>query len=68
MYRDYRSGKWELFKELLGASLDSGQKVVVFSQYLGMIDIMKHYLEKKSRRLCQAYRFQHRAERHNHQV
>jgi SNF2 family DNA or RNA helicase len=28
----------------LTESLDSGQKVVVYSQYLGMIDIINHYL------------------------
>ena len=43
-YEKYGSGKWELFKELLFESLDSGQKVVVFSQYLGMIGIMERLL------------------------
>lgn len=38
------SGKWELFKELLSESLDSGQKVVVYTQFLGMVRIMRHYL------------------------
>jgi SNF2 family DNA or RNA helicase len=47
-YESYSSDKWELFKELLDESLGSGQKVVVFSQYLGMIDIMRAYLEKIS--------------------
>lgn len=41
----YESGKWELFKELLAESLDSGQKVVVYSQYLGMLEIMARHLE-----------------------
>ncbi len=45
-WREFESGKWELFKELLGESLDSGQKVVVFSQYLGMIDIMGRHLDE----------------------
>lgn len=45
VYGSYSSDKWELFKELLDESLGSGQKVVVFSQYLGMIDIMRAYLE-----------------------
>jgi SNF2 family DNA or RNA helicase len=40
----YQSGKWELFTELLSESLDSGQKVVVYSQYLKMLDIMESYL------------------------
>ena len=39
------SGKWDLWKELLQESLDSGQKVVVFTQYLGMIDLMRRHLE-----------------------
>jgi superfamily II DNA or RNA helicase len=43
-YTRYASGKWDLFCELLTESLDSGQKVVVYSQYLGMIDIINHYL------------------------
>ena len=40
----YASGKWDLFRELLDESLDSGQKVVVFSQYLGMIELMERHL------------------------
>jgi SNF2 family DNA or RNA helicase len=42
----YDSGKWELFKELLSGSLDSGQKVVVYSQYLNMIGIIEKWLKK----------------------
>jgi len=44
-YEKYQSGKWDLFVELLGEALDSGQKVVVYSQYLGMIRMMEKYLE-----------------------
>ncbi len=40
----FQSGKWELFKELLAESLDSGQKVVVYSQYLKMIRIIEKHL------------------------
>ena len=40
----YRSGKWDLFQELLSESLDSGQKVVVFSQFLGTIAMMGRLL------------------------
>lgn len=47
-YELYESEKWELFKELLEESIGSGQKVVVFSQYLGMIDIIDAYLQKMS--------------------
>ncbi|MFZ7112472.1 MAG: DEAD/DEAH box helicase [Desulfatiglandales bacterium] len=43
-YDQYESGKWELFKELLVESLGSGQKVVVYSQYLGMLQIMERFL------------------------
>jgi superfamily II DNA or RNA helicase len=39
-----RSGKWDLFQELLFESLDSGQKVVVFTQFLGMIAMMERLL------------------------
>ncbi len=46
-YEEYQSGKWELFKELLRESLDSGQKVVVYSQFLGMIRIMEIFLQKE---------------------
>jgi superfamily II DNA or RNA helicase len=43
-YQRYESGKWDLFQELLFESLDNGQRVVVFSQYLGMISIMERLL------------------------
>jgi SNF2 family DNA or RNA helicase len=46
-YEKYESGKWELFKEILDESIESDQKIVVYSQYLGMINIMERYLEKK---------------------
>ncbi|MES2274079.1 MAG: DEAD/DEAH box helicase [Chlamydiota bacterium] len=46
-YRAHASGKWDLFVELLYEARDSGQKVVVFSQYLGMLAIIEAYLKKK---------------------
>jgi len=46
-YRNHASGKWDLFIELLYEARDSGQKVVVFSQYLDMISIIESYLKKK---------------------
>jgi SNF2 family DNA or RNA helicase len=46
-YKNYPSGKWELFLELLSEARESGQKVVVFSHYLGMLDIMESYLEQE---------------------
>lgn len=45
-YDQYRSGKWDLFCELLVESLDSGQKIVVYSQYLAMIDIIQAFLRE----------------------
>lgn len=42
----FRSGKWDLFCEILGECLDAGLKVVVFTQYLGMIDIMQRHLRR----------------------
>ncbi len=43
----HASGKWDLFVELLEEALGSGQKVVVFSQYLGMLAIIEQHLRKK---------------------
>ncbi|MBN1904365.1 MAG: DEAD/DEAH box helicase family protein [Deltaproteobacteria bacterium] len=46
-YERYESGKWELFKEILNEGIESGQKVVVYSQYLDMINIIERYLAKQ---------------------
>jgi len=43
-YKKYSSGKWDLFVELLEESLGSGQKVVVFSQYVKMLDLVESFL------------------------
>ena len=43
-YDQYQSGKWDLFKELVDEILDSGQKVVVYSQYVGMVRIIERHL------------------------
>lgn len=43
-YTKYASGKWDLFVELLEESLGSGQKVVVFSQYVKMLELIESYL------------------------
>lgn len=43
----HESGKWDLFVELLQEALGSGQKVVIFSQYLDMLAIIENYLKKK---------------------
>src|SRR5439155_24933497 len=41
---DLVSGKFEVFKELLEEALASGQKVVVFTQYLQMMDLIEEHL------------------------
>ncbi len=46
-YKKYDSGKWDLFVELLDEARESDQKVVVFSQFLYMLDIMEAYLKEK---------------------
>ncbi len=43
-YQGLQSGKWDLFKELIEESLQSDQKVVIYSQFLGMINIIEKYL------------------------
>jgi superfamily II DNA or RNA helicase len=44
-YTRYASGKWDLFVELLQESLGSGQKVVVFSQYVKMLTLIEAFLK-----------------------
>ncbi len=46
-YSKYASGKWDLFVELLDESLGSGQKVVVFSQYVKMLELIESYLRDR---------------------
>lgn len=41
------SGKWETFTQLMEQALGSELKVVVFTQYLGMIDLICNYLKKQ---------------------
>ncbi|MES1243369.1 MAG: DEAD/DEAH box helicase [Acidobacteriota bacterium] len=41
---EHASGKWDLFREVLGEALEGGQKVVVFTQFLGMIELMERHL------------------------
>lgn len=45
-YKSHTSGKWELFVELLNEARESNQKVVVYSQYLFMLDIIEAYLSE----------------------
>jgi SNF2 family DNA or RNA helicase len=42
--RDLQSGKFDVFRELMDEALGSGQKVVVFTQYLEMMDIIEDHL------------------------
>lgn len=46
-YKEYESGKWELFIELLNEARESNQKIVVFSQYLAMLDIFAFYFKEQ---------------------
>jgi superfamily II DNA or RNA helicase len=43
---EYASGKWDLYQEILQEALESGQKVVVFTQFLGMITLMERQLQR----------------------
>lgn len=45
-YKEFQSGKWDLFLELLSEARESQQKVVVFSQYLNMLDIIEDHLKE----------------------
>lgn len=45
-YKKFHSGKWDLFIELLHEARESEQKVVIYSQFLGMLDIIEHYLKE----------------------
>lgn len=44
----YESGKFEVLKEILTEALDSGHKVVIYSQYVEMIRLISQYLEQQS--------------------
>jgi superfamily II DNA or RNA helicase/uncharacterized protein YchJ len=44
---EYASGKFELFKEIMEEAIDSGQKIVVFSQYLEMMSLIEQWLKTK---------------------
>jgi superfamily II DNA or RNA helicase len=43
----HSSGKWDLFIELLEEARSSRQKIVVFTQYLDMMDLIEAYLDLK---------------------
>jgi SNF2 family DNA or RNA helicase len=44
---DGRSGKFELFKDVLAERLEAGDKVLVFSQYAEMCKIIARYLDEE---------------------
>lgn len=46
-FERHQSGKWDFFVDLLEEVRESGQKLVVFSQYLDMLAIMEKYLQKE---------------------
>jgi SNF2 family DNA or RNA helicase len=46
-WRKHESGKFELLRELLAESLGSGHKVVIYSQYVGMIKIIESWLTEE---------------------
>ncbi len=41
------SGKWETFEEIVTEALGSNLKVVVFTQYLGMMDLIGEFLKQR---------------------
>jgi len=45
-YKNHQSGKWDLFVELLNETRASGQKLVVFTQYLDMMKIIESHLKE----------------------
>lgn len=44
---DVSSGKWEMFLELLDECMSSGLKVVVFSQYVKMLELIERELQRR---------------------
>ncbi|HHV95750.1 MAG TPA: DEAD/DEAH box helicase family protein [Clostridiaceae bacterium] len=46
------SGKLELFEELLDECIDGGHKILVFSQFVKMLDILGNLLKNKNIRYC----------------
>ncbi|HVR39337.1 MAG TPA: DEAD/DEAH box helicase, partial [Thermoanaerobaculia bacterium] len=46
------SGKWELFADLVDECMASGLKVVVFSQYLTMLELIEKHLDERAIRFA----------------
>ena len=51
--RDLPSGKFEAFAELMDESLRSGHKIVVFTQYLEMMDLIEAWLRERRIRFAE---------------
>lgn len=51
-FQKHASGKWDLFITLLQQVRDSGQKLVVFSQYLDMLTLIERYLTEQHIGFC----------------
>ncbi len=47
-WREHQSGKFDLFKELIQEAIESGHKIVVYSQYLEMLAIISDYLKSEA--------------------
>ena len=45
----YDSGKFKLFQEIVDEALESGRKILVFSQFREMLAIMRRWLDTKNR-------------------
>ena len=46
------SGKLELFEELVEEAVDGGHKVLVFSQFTKMLDILRKFMDKRDIEYC----------------
>jgi len=46
--KELESGKFDLFREVLEEAIEGGQKVVVFSQYLEMLDLIGEHLRNQA--------------------
>lgn len=52
-FQNHESGKFELLKDILREAIDSKQKIVIFSQYLGMIKYIETYCtQEKIKSVC----------------
>jgi superfamily II DNA or RNA helicase len=46
-FENHKSGKFELLKELIAEALSSDHKIVIYSQYLLMIEFISQYLKRQ---------------------